>query len=83
MSPNVQLNLQLKRDLEVAREQYRKTHAESKRLVDSIPMQRPGSDAPALIQRAFSAEKEAMREFHEALRRYTDFLTANVSPKDL
>jgi hypothetical protein len=83
MSTNVQLNLQLKRNLEVAREQYAKAHAESKRLVDSIPIDSPGSDAPALIQRAFSAEKEAMRELHEALRRYTDFLSANVTPKDL
>jgi hypothetical protein len=76
MSTDVRLRLQLRQDLEAARERYRQTHAESKRLVDSIPMDGPGSDTPALIQRAFSAEKEAMRELHEALRRYTDFLTA-------
>ena len=76
MSTNFRFSHDLRRDLETAREQYRKTHAESTRLVDSILMDGPGADAPALIQRAFSAEKEAMREFHEALRRYTDFLAA-------
>lgn len=73
------MHLELKRDFESAREQYRKRHAESKRLVESIPVDGPGADTPALIQRAFSAEKEAMLQLHEALRRYTDFL----APKDV
>lgn len=80
MSSDVRLSAQLKRDLEAARERYEQAHAESKRLVDSIPMEGPGPDAPALIQRAFSDEKEAMREFHEALRRYTDFIGVNAAP---
>jgi hypothetical protein len=77
------IEMRLRGQVEEARRKYDSARAEFASVIKDLPNGIPQSDGDLLIRQTGAASREALHNYHHAVRRFADFAMSGRVPDDL